>query len=404
MLDLVTTLDPRFSVAYRFGAIFLTEAYPNGPGRPINPIALLERGIEQDGGRWEYMHDIGFIYYWWLQDYAKAAEWFDRAGKAPGAPTWLAPMAATTLAVGGDRKSSRTLWRQLMESSDLDWIRSNAERRLAQLDAMDMIDQLNVIADRYEAREGHVAQSWQTLVAGRATSRSPARPGRHAVRDQSHDRADRPGAGFAAGAAARRAASAGTRAGPPARVTAMTTPDTSILVLATIMGLAIGSFLNVVIYRLPLGQSLLTPPSHVPVVQDAPARDRQRPGAVVAGAWRQVPSLQGPDLAAVSARRVRDRRVVPADHVGHANGSAAGSAAHPGGDPHHALRDRSAPSDPAEHHHAAWHRHRIPVQSGGAAGLVRQPARHPARRRHPLWDCRRATTRCATRKGWAWAT
>ena len=36
----------------------------------------------------------------------------------------------------------------------------------------------------------------------------------------------------------------------------MTTPDPAVLVLATVMGLAIGSFLNVVIYRLPLGQSL----------------------------------------------------------------------------------------------------------------------------------------------------
>jgi leader peptidase (prepilin peptidase)/N-methyltransferase len=44
----------------------------------------------------------------------------------------------------------------------------------------------------------------------------------------------------------------------------VTTPDTSILVLATVLGLAIGSFLNVVIYRLPLGQSLLTPPSTCP--------------------------------------------------------------------------------------------------------------------------------------------
>jgi leader peptidase (prepilin peptidase)/N-methyltransferase len=42
------------------------------------------------------------------------------------------------------------------------------------------------------------------------------------------------------------------------------TPDLSTLVLATIMGLAIGSFLNVVIYRLPLRQSLLTPPSTCP--------------------------------------------------------------------------------------------------------------------------------------------
>jgi leader peptidase (prepilin peptidase)/N-methyltransferase len=44
----------------------------------------------------------------------------------------------------------------------------------------------------------------------------------------------------------------------------MTAPDASILVLATVIGLAIGSFLNVVIYRLPLGQSLLTPPSTCP--------------------------------------------------------------------------------------------------------------------------------------------
>jgi leader peptidase (prepilin peptidase) / N-methyltransferase len=44
----------------------------------------------------------------------------------------------------------------------------------------------------------------------------------------------------------------------------MTTPDPAVLVLATVMGLAIGSFLNVVIYRLPLGQSLLTPPSTCP--------------------------------------------------------------------------------------------------------------------------------------------
>jgi len=176
MLDLVTYLDPRFTVAYRFGAIFLTEPYPNGPGRSDLAIRLLERGIAQDGGRWEYMHDIGFIYYWWLQDYARAAEWFDRGGQVPGAPAWLAPMAATTLAVGGDRQSSRTLWRQLLESSDLGWIRSNAERRLLQLDAMDMIDQLNIIAERFAAREGHPAQSWQALAQGERLRGIPVDP------------------------------------------------------------------------------------------------------------------------------------------------------------------------------------------------------------------------------------
>lgn len=42
------------------------------------------------------------------------------------------------------------------------------------------------------------------------------------------------------------------------------TPTTPLLVLAGLLGLAIGSFLNVCIYRLPLGQSLVTPPSTCP--------------------------------------------------------------------------------------------------------------------------------------------
>ncbi len=37
LLDLTTTLDPYFSIAYRFGAIYLGEAYPGGPGAPTWP-------------------------------------------------------------------------------------------------------------------------------------------------------------------------------------------------------------------------------------------------------------------------------------------------------------------------------------------------------------------------------
>ena len=46
MLDLTTTLDPLFNVAYRFGAIFLAEPYPGGAGRPDLAIALLEKGLQ----------------------------------------------------------------------------------------------------------------------------------------------------------------------------------------------------------------------------------------------------------------------------------------------------------------------------------------------------------------------
>src|SRR5947209_14519645 len=61
MLDVTTTLDPRFTIAYRFGAVFLAEAYPRGPGRPDLAIALLEKGSRAQPENWEYMQDIGFV-------------------------------------------------------------------------------------------------------------------------------------------------------------------------------------------------------------------------------------------------------------------------------------------------------------------------------------------------------
>jgi hypothetical protein len=42
LLDVATTLDPSFNIAYRFGATFLAEGYPNGPGRPDQAVALLD--------------------------------------------------------------------------------------------------------------------------------------------------------------------------------------------------------------------------------------------------------------------------------------------------------------------------------------------------------------------------
>jgi len=165
LLTFVTTLDPQFKVAYRFGAIFLTEAYPNGPGRPDRAIALLQRGLAASPSTWEYSHDIGFVYYWWLQDYKAAAQWFDRSAQQPGAPVWLKPLAATTLATGGDRQSSRQLWRQLGDT-EIEWLRRNAQHRLLQIDAMDVVDELNRIGQRFTNRTGRPPRDWQELIAG----------------------------------------------------------------------------------------------------------------------------------------------------------------------------------------------------------------------------------------------
>jgi tetratricopeptide (TPR) repeat protein len=176
LLDITTTLDPEFNAAYRFGAIFLTEAFPNGPGRTDLAVALLKKGIERNPERWEYYMDIGFIYYWWVQDYEQAAEWFDRAADVPGASWWLRSLAANTLAAGGSRESSRMLWRQLYDSADSDWIRTEATRRFTQLQALEDIDQLIAAARRFYELESRPPASWQELVDARMLSGIPLDP------------------------------------------------------------------------------------------------------------------------------------------------------------------------------------------------------------------------------------
>lgn len=164
LLDLVTSLDPHFRIAYRFGAIFLAEPSPGGAGRPDLAIQLLQKGIAADPRRWEYVQDIGFIHYFWTRDYIRAAEWFKRAADVPGAPEWLGPVAATTLAEGGSRESARTLWTQLRDTTEFEWIRTNAAHRLEQLDAMDSIDELTKSIAGFVATHGRPPKDWREIV------------------------------------------------------------------------------------------------------------------------------------------------------------------------------------------------------------------------------------------------
>lgn len=175
-LDLATSLDPRFVVAYRFGAIFLSEAPPGGPGRPDLAVRLLEKGVAATPDRWQYFQDIGFVHYWWTGEYAKAADAFSKGAAIAGAPWWMQSLAAVTLTQGGDRQTSRLLWRALSQSAENDWLRRDAQRRLTQLDALDHIDQLEAAIGRAR-RSGMAAPwSWGQLLQGRFLAGVPIDP------------------------------------------------------------------------------------------------------------------------------------------------------------------------------------------------------------------------------------
>ena len=169
LLDLTTSLDPNFNIAYRFGAYFLSERKPGGAGRPDLAIRLLEKGMAARPDRFEYPYDIGFVHYR-SGEYPEAAKWFLRAADTPGAKKegeradmWLRPLAANTLATGGDTRSSRVLYQQLL-ASDTDWLRRDAELRLKRLDAIDEIARLEQLTRVYEQRFGAPPPTWDDMV------------------------------------------------------------------------------------------------------------------------------------------------------------------------------------------------------------------------------------------------
>ena len=114
--------------------------------------------------------------YWWLQDVEEAARWFRRAADTPGAPWWLRFMAATAMTEGGDRPGARALWRLVHDAVGDSWMRGEAARRLAQLDASDALDRYRRTVDRFRERTAPAPGSWEDLIAAGDLSDVPVDP------------------------------------------------------------------------------------------------------------------------------------------------------------------------------------------------------------------------------------
>ena len=123
MLELVTELDPRHVAAYRFGGFFLQY---DDPAAAIN---FIQRGIRNNPNEWRLYQDLGFAL-WRLGEFRQAADAYLRGSRAPGAPAWLQPMAATVLAKGGDRETARQMFQRLYEESSDGFVRQVCEEQL----------------------------------------------------------------------------------------------------------------------------------------------------------------------------------------------------------------------------------------------------------------------------------
>ena len=154
LIDITTTLDPRLEIAYRYGAVFLSEPPPVGAGRPRAGVALLERGVANLPQSWRLRQDLGFFTFLFLGDSQRAAAILLEASRIPGAAFWLRTLAADVLSKGGDRASARRMWQQMYDQAEGGLIKVNAREHLRVLDTEEQADRLTAAVAEYERRFG----------------------------------------------------------------------------------------------------------------------------------------------------------------------------------------------------------------------------------------------------------
>ena len=176
LLRITTELDPQLVIAYRFGAIFLGEKPPWGPGEPEEALHLLRRGIVANPDYWRLWQDLGFVYYWDLKDYEGAARAFRAGSERPGAMVWMKVLAARVVAEGGALQSSRVLWSEIYRHADNEQIRQSARDHLAALQAQEDLAALDRGLALYRQRAGRSAATFRELVQSGLLKKMPRDP------------------------------------------------------------------------------------------------------------------------------------------------------------------------------------------------------------------------------------
>ena len=164
LLEITTSLDPKLLVAYDFGANFLAPSAPLGAGMPERAVQLVESGISANPDSWKLYKSLGFIYYFELKDYPKAAAAFEAGSKISGAHPSLRIMAANMAQHAGDRAMARMLWITTYQTIDQRDIRANAIAHLRALQVDEDVTHIQDAVTLYGRKHDARPPDMQTLI------------------------------------------------------------------------------------------------------------------------------------------------------------------------------------------------------------------------------------------------
>jgi tetratricopeptide (TPR) repeat protein len=159
--SVITEINPYDVDPYWLGAMILnTEVGDLEAG-----LRLLDRGFARNPGQWVLPYMAAWDCYHAGQ-YGRAASYFDRAARVPGAPGALLRMRAGMFAKEGDYREAIRQWQAVLDQSNADAAsRAIAERQIRDLTVRADLQDLDRAVATYRERFGRGPQRLEDLAA-----------------------------------------------------------------------------------------------------------------------------------------------------------------------------------------------------------------------------------------------
>lgn len=153
LLNLTTDLDPRYDIAYRYGAFFLAEFQPLGPGDLPGALALLDKGLVAMPDNWQLLQWRAFCRSFYGNDPAGASADALRASRLPGAPSFLVALAASYQRTSGDLDAAEAMFKRLSEDPE-EYLRTSGKRGLQQVALLRMTRSVEAMVKEWTRTKG----------------------------------------------------------------------------------------------------------------------------------------------------------------------------------------------------------------------------------------------------------
>ncbi len=174
ILDVTTSLDPENILAYRFGGTMLAM----GENDVEKSIEILKKGIRNNPEEdWRLYFLVGFNYFYYLKDYATAAEYLEKASRMPGHPSYLPRLAAKMYAKADDIDTAIAFLEETYKHYENESVKETIRERIITLVAKKHARSFKPIVEKYKEIYGEYPSEMDALTRAGLIDELPVHPG-----------------------------------------------------------------------------------------------------------------------------------------------------------------------------------------------------------------------------------